>query len=140
MSSVSLSPPAAFSAPEVFFGHYCEVKSQCHFLRKPFLSAPSVCCNTVWKDSTQWHKGGPDHSNLPANTTATDSRCTDSRHLSNNVPASVWTGSQARHPLRQTHECQCRLIQQDAFSGHSRSAEKYRSELPDKKSVTGQYP
>lgn len=74
------SPPAAFSTPEVFFVHYCEVKSQCHFLRKPFLSAPNVCCSTVWKDSTQWHKGGPDHSNLPANTTATDSH-----YLSNNV-------------------------------------------------------
>lgn len=45
----------------------------------------------------------------------------------------MWTGSQARHPLRQAHKCQCHLIQQDAFSGHSRSAEKHRGELPDMK-------
>lgn len=73
-------PSSCFLRSWSVFVHYCEVKSQCHFLRKSFLSAPNVCCNTVWKDSTQWHKGGPDHSNLPANTTATASH-----HLSNNV-------------------------------------------------------
>ncbi|EDL07870.1 mCG147220 [Mus musculus] len=36
---------------EAFFIHHCEVKSQCHFLRKPFLSAPNICCNRVWKHS-----------------------------------------------------------------------------------------
>lgn len=118
VSSVSPSPPAAFSAPEVFL--FIIVRWSLNATSSGSLSCllPTYVVTLCGKTRPNGTKGAQ-----------TIAICLQTQLPQPAITSqTMWTGSQARHPVRQAHKCQCHLIQKDAFSGPSRSAEKHRGE------------